>query len=295
MRRSMNFNQITPKQYLCAESPLWDQHTQTLCFTDIDGRSLHRLDPKSGNTTNVTMPGRVGCIAPTTDHGFIVAVEHEVYELDQNFRILRCLHKVDNASSDWRFNDGKCDRTGAYFWVGSIYLPRDKKSAGVWRLSRDGQFEQVIDNITSANGIAWSPDGRTMYVADSWHSTIWAYDYDPVTGDVDNKRLFFKTNTAQGRPDGATVDKLGYYWFAGYGGSRIIRLSPSGELDCEFKIQTPNPTMVSFGGKDMSTLFVTSQCDKEKIPPASAPSAAGSIFSAKTDLICQEEACFQLR
>jgi sugar lactone lactonase YvrE len=97
-----------------------------------------------------------------------------------------------------------------------------------------------------------------MYLSDSRHSVIWAYNYEPETGEVSDRRVFYKTTAEQGRPDGAAVDEFGFYWFASFGGSRIIRLTPNGDVDRETPFPIQFPTMLSFGGTKMDTLFVTS-------------------------------------
>jgi len=238
------------------------------------------------------MPGRVGCIAPTKSGGFIAAMEHEIIELTDDFEILRHLCRAESADPSWRFNDGKCDRSGAFFWVGSIYLPRDKRAAGVWRLSRDGAFDLVIENITTANGIAWSPDGSAMYVADSWHSTIWAYDYDGATGNISNRRIFYQTSAQQGRPDGAAVDDKGYYWFAAFGAGRVVCLTPGGRLDQEILVPVTCPTMVAFGGPDLRTVFVTSSSDDAVGPLFDHLDPAGGVLSFRSESKGIEEALF---
>ena len=66
--------------------------------------------------------------------------------------------------------------------------------------------------IGSSNGLAFSPDGRTMYFADSQGGYVWAFDFDPATGDIDNRRVFIDFRPTGGFVDGATVDAEGCYW-----------------------------------------------------------------------------------
>jgi len=288
----MNIRCLSDGRYLCGESPVWSSVTQTLCWTDIDGKSLHRIDAVSDHVFDVEMPGRVGCIAPTRSGGFLAAMEHDILQLDENFKILRHICRAKNAHKNWRFNDGRCDRSGAYFWVGSIYLPRDKRAAGVWRLSKDGQLELCIEGITTANGIAWSPDGTIMYVADSWRSTIWSYDYNEKNGEISNQRIFYQTTPDQGRPDGAAVDECGYYWFAGFGGGRLIRLTPDGIVDQEINVPVSCPTMVAFGGVDMKKLFFTSYRGDSTEQNSKDDALSGGVFSLDTKYKGIEEVPF---
>ena len=154
---------LCPTRALCAESPLWDPRRASFCWTDIDGRRLYRVDEHRDSPFSRAMPGRVGCIAMYGPDGYIAAMEDSVVILDADFAICRTICTTGFAPLIERFNDGKLDRSGAFFFVGSIYLPRDRKAAGIWRLSHDGTLTKVVVGLTTANGIAWSPDGSTMY------------------------------------------------------------------------------------------------------------------------------------
>ena len=124
-----------------------------------------------------------------------------------------------------------------------------------------------------------------MYLADSWESTIYKFDYSQKTGDISNKRIFFETNETQGRPDGACVDSLGYYWFAGFDGGRILRISPGGELNREIIVPMKRPTMPAFGGPDMNTLFVTSFGNtSNKTSLNDSDPMAGNVISLPLDV-----------
>tara|TARA_B110000211_G_scaffold234586_1_gene304902 strand:+ start:443 stop:1357 length:915 start_codon:yes stop_codon:yes gene_type:complete len=255
---ALNYKVVSNESYLCGESPVWISRTKTLYWTDIDGKTLHKKNMQSKKILDFKMPGQISCIAPNISGGFIAAMDHSIINLDSEYQILSTIKTIENGDSNWRLNDGKADRSGNFFWVGSVYLPRDKKNAALWRVSSDGTIKKILENLTTSNGLSWSPDGNTMYLADSWESTIWKYDYNQKTGDISNKCIFFKTNKNQGRPDGACVDSLGCYWFAGFDGGRILRISPCGELNREIIVPMKRPTMPAFGGRNMNTLFVTS-------------------------------------
>ena len=290
---AVNYKVVSNQNYLCGESPVWISRTKTLCWTDIDGKTLHSKNVQSKKILNFKMPGQVSCIAPNIAGGFIAAMDHSIINLDSEYRILSTIKKIENGNPNWRLNDGKVDRSGSFFWVGSIYLPRDKKAAALWRVSSDGTIKKILKNLTTTNGIAWSPDGNTMYLADSWESTIYKFDYSQKTGDISNKRIFFETNETQGRPDGACVDSLGYYWFAGFDGGRILRISPGGELNREIIVPMKRPTMPAFGGHDMNTLFVTSFGNtSNKTSLNDSDPMGGNVISLPLDIKGFEETPF---
>jgi sugar lactone lactonase YvrE len=110
------------------------------------------------------------------------------------------------------------------------------------------------------NGMAFSPDGRTMYLSDSHpHSQqVWAFDYDAATGTPRNRRLFIDMRPVPGRPDGAAVDADGCYWICGNDAGLVHRFTPDGRLDRSLAVPVKKPAMCAFGGAGLDTLFVTS-------------------------------------
>lgn len=275
----MDYKNISLQKDLCGESPLWDTRDGSLCWTDIVGRCLRRFIPETGVINSVEMPGQVGCITLRQDNGFMAAMGNQILALDSDFNIQKVVCEIDFPDGPSRFNDGKNDRSGAFFWVGDMYMPRDKAAAGMWRISRDGTAKRMLGDVISLNGIAWSPDGTVMYASDSWTRIIWAFDYDAKNGEISNQREFYKSTSEQGRPDGAAVDTEGYYWFAGFGGSRLVRLSPTGQVDREVQVPMTCPTMPTFGGPDYKELFVTSFSNKAAIPEVENDSFAGIVIS----------------
>jgi sugar lactone lactonase YvrE len=167
----------------------------------------------------------------------------------------------DQASS--RFNDGKVDAAGRY-WVGTIYEPRDKPAAEMFVLEHGAVRKAWSGGMTNSNGLAFSPDGRTLYHADTAAHRIQRYAYDMQTGIPSEPQLMkqFSSDKAAdnygGRPDGAAVDSEGNYWVAMFEGGRILKLAPNGDELDEITLPLRCPTMVAFGGADLKTLYITS-------------------------------------
>ena len=152
------------------------------------------------------------------------------------------------ASEGSRMNDGAADPQGR-FWAGTV---ADRPGAGVlYRLERDGRVDPVLDGLTTSNGIGWSPDGRTMYLADSGPRVIHAFDFDGDAGTISGGRVLVTVPEDVGAPDGLTVDADGDLWVAIWGGGRVHRYSPAGELrqvlavpavaDDELRVRRPRP------------------------------------------------------
>jgi sugar lactone lactonase YvrE len=160
-----------------------------------------------------------------------------------------------------RFNDGRTDRQGR-FWSGTMWM--DMAAAlpigRLYRYDGAGLSAPLVSGLVTQNGLAWSPDGRTMYLSDS-HPTrrrVWAFDYDVDAGVPHNRRLFVDMAAYTGRPDGAAMDSDGCYWVAGNDGASLLRFAPDGKLDRELNLPVAKPSMPCFGGPELDTLLVTS-------------------------------------
>jgi sugar lactone lactonase YvrE len=250
---------------LLGESPMWLPDEQRLYYVDIPGRTLHRLEPASGTHNQWGFDCDLGCCAPTEDGAVLIAMRDGIWRFDPGTGHCNLLVDPPYDTEKERFNDGKCDPLGR-LWVGTIYEPRQPALAALYRY--DGaRLDRIADGVTVSNGLAWSPDGRTMYWSDSHAHTVFAFDLDLDTGEVDNPRVFASFAPKQpgaglagygGRPDGAAVDAEGCYWSAMFEGQRLVRLSPKGELIREVKLPVRCPTMPCFGGPDLKTIYVTS-------------------------------------
>jgi sugar lactone lactonase YvrE len=135
--------------------------------------------------------------------------------------------------------------------------------------------------MTNSNGLAWSPDGRTMYHADTARKTIWASDYDPGTGATENRRVFAQVDAGgpTGGPDGAAVDAEGFYWSAVFGDGSLLRFDPDGEVERRVPLPVRYPTMPAFGGPDLKTLYVTSASFPIPADERAARPEAGGLFA----------------
>jgi sugar lactone lactonase YvrE len=194
-----------------------------------------------------------------------------------------------------RLNDGRCAPGGRHFWVGSMVETLDRPDAHLYRVDADGGTQTMVSGITCSNGLAWSPDGRTMYHADTLQGTVWAYDHDVNSGAISNKRVFFVVREGEGLPDGATVDAEGCYWSARYGGWRIVRHAPDGRELFVLKTPVQNPTMCAFAGDDLSTLVFTSARGSLDEEALRGQPDAGGVFAVDVAVSGLPEPDFQRR
>jgi len=251
---------VVPAGALLGECPVWSAHSGALFWIDIEARTLHRYDPASGADERRELPGRPGSFALTSTPGrFLVAVELGLGWYDWDADEFEEWLPLEEAGTGNRSNDGRCDPAGR-FWVGSMYeRPSENRFTGkLHRVDPDGTVTVARTEVGVSNGLGFSPDGRTMYFADTLHDTVWSYDYDVDSGELRNERLFFDYTTIPGRPDGGCVDADGCYWSASVHGWAVVRISADGSLDRRIELPLARPTMCAFGGPDLGTLFVTS-------------------------------------
>jgi sugar lactone lactonase YvrE len=247
------------------EGPLWHAGEAALYWVDIDGLAVHRLrignGPASGRHDAWIMASEPSALARHAAGGLVVATRNGFVHLDTGTGAVTDIAPAPFDRSTARFNDGKPDAAGR-FWVGTIYEPRDRPAAEMFVLEKGQVRCAWSGGMTNSNGLAFSPDNRTMYHADTTAHRIGRYDFDAATGAVSNGRELRQFSADKsagygGRPDGAAVDSEGNYWVAMFEGGRIVKLSPSGaELD-EIALPVRCPTMVAFGGADLRTLYIT--------------------------------------
>jgi len=249
---------------LLGESPMWHPREQVLYYCDIPGRRLNRFDPRTRELTHWDFDTEVASCAPMLDDGMLLAMRDGLWRFDLATGERARLAEPPYDTRHERFNDGKCDPKGR-FWVGTIYEPRSPALASLHCFC-GGKLERRAEGITVSNGLAWSPNGRTLYWSDTAAHTVYAFDFDIASGGIGNRREFATFAAKQpgqglagygGRPDGAAVDVEGCYWVAMFEGQRLLRLSPQGEILREVRLPVRCATMPCFGDADLRTLYVT--------------------------------------
>jgi L-arabinonolactonase len=240
------------------EGAVWDVGEQALFWVDIPRGRLHRFDPATGENRTWEMGEPIGCLALREGGGAVVALRSgfHLFDFATGARTPVVDPEADRPRN--RFNDGATDRQGR-LWAGTMRTGDPAPEGAFYRLDPDLACTPWIGGIFTTNGLAFSPDGRTMYCSDSNPRvrTIWACDYDRDTGTPGERRVFFDTRRVAGRPDGGTVDADGCYWMAGVSGWQLVRLTPGGEIDRCVELPVERPTKPMFGGPNLDVLFIT--------------------------------------
>ncbi len=261
MSRSPQIDCVVDIKARTGEGAFWDQERQCLWWVDIPAGMIYAFDPSDGSNTCYRLDEPVGCLAPTIKGDLLLATKSGFWRFDPETGQKIAIHDPEADQPSNRFNDGATDPKGR-FWAGTMKDDGTPPTAvgAFYRLDTDLTSTKWVGGIFTTNGLAFSPDGKTLYCSDSNPSvqTVWAADYDCDSGQPGDRRVFFDARGVDGRPDGGTVDADGCYWMAGVSGWQLVRVTPRGDIDRIIELPVERPSKPMFGGKDLDVLFVTS-------------------------------------
>lgn len=245
------------------EGPVWSEAEQALYWIDSHEKKVLRLRVPGKTVEQRDLFYRPSCLALIEGGGLLIGYKKGIGRFDFDGGEATPLPLKGINFDVVSFNDGACDRAGN-LWIGTRHMHASEPVCALYRIGPDMSVTPVVENLVLSNGIAWSPDERTMYHVDSRHlgnpdsGCVYAYDFDVETSTLSNQRILLDYCGKGRRPDGCTVDAEGYLWVAEIMGSRIARYAPDGTLDREVMLPFSRTASLAFGGDDMSTLFVTS-------------------------------------
>ena len=281
----MSWSRVVEAPFQLGESPFWHPDEQSLYWVDIPGCAILRANVFMGTCEVWPMAQQPGCMAPVQGGGLVIALRDGIYRANDWGDHLQRICAAPYDSQQLRFNDGKADPLGR-FWAGSYCDKATSPDGALYCLETDPQDDKpdaqpgraaglrLVEKTRPArvsNGLAFSPDHKTLYWSDTAQGKIFAFDWIAASNHLQNQRVFkqFDAKPAgwtygtpgyqnyQGRPDGATVDVEGNYYVAMFEGAAVLKLSPRGELLQKIPLPAMCPTMPCLGGDDLKTLYVT--------------------------------------
>lgn len=252
----MSWDVVSPPRAQVGESPVWDAACGRLYWVDVWGCALH------GTT--------------------VVALESTIVPISDKGEALEAKPGPDWHSATHRFNDATVDAAGRLIISTMRTSALGAEPTGVLAVRDEGGCRILDQGFWTPNGLAFSPDGATLYVSESHREvqTVWSYEWNAQEGAASSRRVFADFRPLAGRPDGAVVDAMGCYWSVGVGGGEVYRLAPDGELLETIPVPVENPTKVVFGGTDLTTLFYTFMSVNLTAPDPRA--LAGALFTIKS-------------
>jgi sugar lactone lactonase YvrE len=261
------------------ESPWWSAVEHCLYWVDIHGRRLHRFDPRTGADRAWTTPDLVTFVASHEAGGLVVALRDRVCHVDLASDRYRVVAQPPLPPGG-RLNDGTIDLRGRLV-IGAMTASDDTHArAALYRIDLDGTCALLLDGFRTVNGLAFAPDGKTLYVSDSHPAirTVFACEYDVARGVAGARTVFITTHDLPGRPDGGCVDADGAYWMAAVDGGCLLRFDGDAHVTGKVLVPVEKPSKAAFGGATLDTLFITSLRRNLRAPLAQQP-LAGGLFT----------------
>ena len=269
-----------PRQTVLGEGVRWDAARQELLWVDIvEGRLMRQKvtgDEALEDAGELDLDRPLGAVAPVEgDDGWLVAAGRGLARLGRDGGLAPI---ADLAPPGHRVNDANVDRAGRMF-VGTMSEQQEPGGGALHRLDPDGRPVGLLEGFTVPNGIDWSPDGETMYLADSSPGVIYAFAYDAGTGALGDRRVLVETGPDDaGVPDGLTVDAAGDLWVAFYGAGAVRRHRPDGTLREVIHLPAAQATSCGFGGRDLDILFVATATEDYDERRRTAEPLAGTLL-----------------
>jgi len=273
-----------PCANVLGEGVQWNHRDNCVWWTDIKSNKLYRYHPDTKDLMQWNTPEAVGCFAfAETDSRLLLALASGFAWFDPSSGELEWLSKPEAHLTGNRLNDGRVDRQGR-FWVGSIVEQQHApdQSASLFCLNHHQQVSSHLTGLRISNSLCWSLDSTRLYHADSPSHQIKVYDFDAVSGTLSNGRVFVQTADSV-EPDGSCIDAENHLWNAEWGGQRLVRYTPNGDLSFVLPVPVSQPTCMAFGGAAMTLLFVTSARIGLSDEALVAQPQAGNLFIYRTD------------
>lgn len=260
------------KQDELGEGPLWSERHNAIFWVDILWQALNRYSLADGSIQRWPLPERIGWVVERRNKpNFIAGLQSGFYELDLEPFALRQIVNPEPELPGNRLNDAKVDQHGR-IWTGTMDAALRETTGSLYCMRPDFSLRRMDTGYKITNGPTFSPKQDILYHTDTALGLVYRFDLSP-SGEISNRQVFLKFTPEMGSPDGMTVDTEGYLWIAHWGGSRLCRYSPKGELDRTIPLPALQITSCTFAGPNLDRLFVTSAAklqDREKQPFAGA-------------------------
>ena len=264
---------------LLGESPVWDAEHQCLFWIDSIRAIVHCYTPATGKLRDLKMPSLVGSVGLAEDNRLVVGLTDGVYLVEIDTGAIEPIFQLSPANPRVRFNDGRVDRQGR-FVTGTMAMLEDEPLGELYRISgKDGRAELLANGIRITNSLCFTAEGDAMFFSDSLDRMVRKYAYGAEINELGRPEVCINTAPFESSPDGAAIDSQGFVWVALVQQGKIARFDPEGRLDAMIDTPTDMPSSVAFGGKDMTTLFVTSIKSTESGRGISRHPDAGHLFA----------------
>jgi len=285
----MEFRTVINKRAELAETPFWDDKTNTLYWTDLFTGVVHRFDPATGQDEEFPTGKAIGCAIPCTSGKVLCILEDGLYKLDPDDGSVELLLAVEADRTEYRFNDAGCDAAGRVFISSTskhygtpVYKPDMKGS--FYMVERDLSLKVIVPEMEHYNGICFSADNKTMYVVDSYNFSVLAFPYDTEAGPTGEPEVLIKVPEEYFAIDGLAIDEEANLYLSTWSGWLLKYASATGDLLERTQMGCPYISCPGFGGADRKDLYLTTsvwgygEAELSKYPDA------GGIYMARVSV-----------
>lgn len=264
-----------------AENPLWHPQHKCLYWSDIPEGRLFRYSPDEDAYEEIYSGDPVGGFTIQADGALLLLKTEGTVEIWKEGQIITVIPSIPEAKGT-RFNDAIADRKGRVF---SGIMATDEAPGRLYRIDLDGSYHAVVEDLLMPNGMAFDADYTHLYLTDSERRTIYRFDYDEETGELNNQTAHITTPENEGVPDGMTIDSIGHIWSARWNGSGVHRYYPDGKHHSKVELPVEKVSCVTFGGDNYDRMFISTAKGDDAPEPSDARynSNAGDIFHLKAD------------
>ncbi len=270
--------QVTDRCTYHGEGPYWDREAGRLLIVDMLAGAI--VDVGGEKPVRHEYGGVAAVIRRRTAGGFVLAVEHGYRFLNDDLVPVGEVRTVfDDAGV--RMNEGGCDPQGRLY-LGTMAYGATEGAGTLYRIDADRSVHEVLHGVTISNGLQWRDDGLVAFYNDTTTHRISRFAFDASAGTLLDRTTLVEIPEEAGNPDGLAIDVEGGLWCALFGGSAVHRYDQDGRLTEVVEVPVRDVTSCTFGGPDLSTLFITTSRDgwgEEHAEPE-----AGAVFAVETSV-----------
>ena len=275
---------LLPVQNQCGETPIWVPEEKALYWVDTGDRSVYRYTPSDGWFQRYPVAVGSQALARKSADEWVLLSTSGVSLWERKSNRCRFLGNPVADSPRLEFCDCAVDPRGRLL-AGTYNADKfDAPDGAYYRLEADGSFHEIERGLVFTNGIAFSPDGKTMYGAEMFARRLLAWDYNPEAGTVSRRRVLAELEPDAGYPDGVIVDAEGYLWVGHWAGWRVSRYTPAGKVDRVIRLPVPTAPCMAFGGRNLDELYITTAYKGLSDEQRQAAPWSGDLFRVRLDV-----------
>ena len=275
---------ISKNPDLVGENPLWHPEDSKVYWTDNRSLRLYAFNTETRAKETILDGYRVYGFTLQEIGSLLLFMEGTRIGLLEHGSVREVLSGIPDELHN-RFNDVIAEPAGSVLF-GTV--PLGKGSGSLYRIHTNLHLDRLLTGLGLPNGMGFSPDNQSFFLVDTHGASVDRFDYSAQKGALSNRTPFLRFDGEPIHPDGMTVDSDGCIWVALVGGWAIGRWDPSGRLLTRFELPARKITSLSFAGKALETLYITTS-SRESVPGEEIGPEGGALFAINPGVKGREE------